>query len=105
MEEEKEDTAHSQNSYREDEDHYNLAMEERSDKKMDSPLGKTLSAQGTYVSETPKKSGTTSFPDPCTPTKSKNVSTFDPDVIIDSPKNHGSLKNLQQTILLLGHCF
>lgn len=47
MEEEKEDTAHSQNSDREDEDRYNLAMEERSNKEMDSPLGKTFSAQGT----------------------------------------------------------
>lgn len=92
MEEEKENTAHSQSSDREDEDRYDLAMEERSDEEMDSPLGKTPSAQGTYVSETPKKSGTTSFPDPCTPTKSKSVSTFDPDVIIDSPKNRGSFK-------------
>lgn len=77
---------------RKDEDHYNLIMEECLDKEMDNLLKKTFSAHGIYVSKTPKKFGTTFFSDPYISTKSKIVSTFDLDVIINLPKNHSDFK-------------
>ncbi len=49
-------------------------------------------SQSIHVPKTPKSASTISFPDPCTPTKSRNVSTFNLLVIKDSPKSRGSSK-------------
>ena len=89
IEEEKENAAHIHSSEREDEDQYDLAMEEPPTEEPDGT--ENPPSQSTFVPETPSNK-TLPPPNPCTPTKSRSTSTFEPAVTIDSPKNRGSRK-------------
>lgn len=93
IEEDNDKAGYIQNPEKEDdEDHYDLAMEEPATEPNnvleDNPL-----LQNIHVPETPKASASpASSTDPFTPTKSRNPPPFEPDVTIDSPKNLHGLK-------------
>ena len=82
IEEENENAALVQSSEREDKDHYDLAMEEPPTEEPDNTIEDNPPSHSTYVPETPSNT-TLSPPDPCTPTKSRSISTLEPAVIID----------------------
>ena len=77
IEEEKEnDAALSQRPERGGEDHFDLAMEEHSSEDSNMRTERDPSSQNTYVLKTPNNASTISLLDPCTPTKSRSVSTL-----------------------------
>lgn len=78
IEEENKNASYAQSSEKEDGDHYSTIE--------DNPP-----PHSTYMPKTPSHNPLSPL-EPFTPTKSKSLLTFESVVIIDSPKNRGSLK-------------
>lgn len=78
---------------KEDEDYHNLVIKEPFTKEPNVTIENNLPSHITHMPKIPNNI-TLSFPDLYISTKSRNLSTFEPAVIINSTKNRDSLKKL-----------
>ena len=90
IEEEKENAEQLQDSEREEEECFDLAMEDQSAEGPEKSLD--ISSQRISAPATPCNAGILPFHNPSTPTKSRCASTFSPDVILAPTNNRSSSK-------------